>query len=482
MDKQTYDGAGKRPVSDAATWLPLSLDKILGRGFNSTPSSMAKTSSTSFSSLPPEIIHQILNHLAIGSILRFGRTCKKHHSASVLALQDLQLAVLPKRVHGILAFLHSANVNDPDYASGFEGQESLGRNQIIITSHLPIPVTRRNRHEIQGPTPAQYREELLQLQNALAYSALVSSAQVNLKSLTLHMYDIVSAPLTELLATRFLKLRHLHLNFKHHYLHDTCLPAGYWEYAVLLRGNPAWNALAGLGQRHESKLKLRNLESLTLERAGITDAQLRKWIQHNPGLRTLKLVNCLGANSSLVQWLGEYYRDDFDRTPRPTKLKHLAIEQCAHLSFGTAESYSWLDSLLAHGDGVGALSLKDTDDSPASPLQTLSLHKCPSTSTFALLEYLDKKRPPLDRIGLPSGRVLVRDMVSPPSKYPSLEPWHGRMTLNAIKAAIDALEPYDSNNPMFSYFRESLSSYKELNGHGQEGRIHVEHIEPDTTL
>ncbi|KAJ9640879.1 hypothetical protein H2204_003168 [Knufia peltigerae] len=450
---------------------------------------MADTSShASFSSLPSEILHQILNHLTIASILRFGRTSKKHHSASALALQELELAVLPKRVHGVLAFLHSADVNDPSYASGFEGQDSLGRNQIIITSHIPIPVMRRNRHEIRGPTPAQYREELIQLQNALAYSALVSSALVNLQSLTLHMYDLVSAPLTDLLATRFLKLRHLHLNFKHHYLHDTCLPAGYWEYSVLLRGHPAWNALAGLGQRHESKLKLHKLESLSLERAGITDAQLKKWIVQNPGLRDLKLVNCLGANSLFVQWLGEYYSDDADRSPRPTtKLKHLAIEECSYLSFGTAEAYSWLDPLLV--PSVGAQNAKDTlnNDSDSScaaapPLKTFSLRKCPSISTFALLEYLNEKRPPLDRIGLPNGRVLVRDTVSRPSEYPPLESWPASMTLNTIKTTIDTMEPYSSTGPMFSYFRESLSEYKEVGGHCYEGPIHIEHIEPDPTL
>ncbi|KIW14638.1 hypothetical protein PV08_07422 [Exophiala spinifera] len=443
---------------------------------------MAVTTPAPFSSLPPEILLHILNHLAFSDILRFARTSKQHYAASALALQELQLAVLPRRVHGKLAFLHSANVNDPDYASGLEGQDSLARNQVIVTSCLENPVMWQNRHELH-PSPARYREELIQLQNALAYSALVSSTLVNLQSLTLHMYDIVSAPLTELLATRFLKLRHLHLNFKHRYIHDTCLPAGYWEHAELLRGSPAWNALAGLGHRHESKLKLHHLESLTLERAGITEAQLRKWIQQNPGLRELQLVNCLGVDSSFVKWLGQYYSDNWDRSPHPTKkLKHLAFEECAYLSLGTAESYSWLDSLLV--PGVGVQSTKITDDSSASPLRTLSLSKCPLTSTFALLEYLDQKPPLLDRIGLPSDRVLVRDSASRPSKYPPAESRPDRMTLNTntVKTAFDTLGPCNSNFPISKYFGESLSRYKELSGYGRESPISAGQIEPDTTL
>ncbi|KAK5219092.1 hypothetical protein LTR99_006526 [Exophiala xenobiotica] len=438
---------------------------------------VTKKSPVHLSTLPPEILHQILAYLPISSLLRLARTCKKHYSTSIQALQKLQLAVLPRRVHGILAFLSATNVDELDYACAFTGQDSLGRNQIIITSHLPVPnPTMRGR----WPQPHQYREKLIHFQNALACSALSSSSLVNLQSLTLHMYDIRSAPLTELLATRFPHLRHLHLNFSHPYVHDTCLPARQWESPLLLRGSPVWNALVGMGEKHESNLKLRSLERLTLDRAGITCAQLRRWIKNNPGLRELTLRNCLGPDNEFVEWLGGYYSSKSIKSTRHAKLTHLVIENCTFLWLDSPEKFDWLDSLLEAGpEGEQHYTTTNgCDNSSTTALQVLSFHLCPSVSTFAFLQYLDKRRPVISRIGLANGRALVRRETD--AEYPPKEEWIGKTKLSTVRVAIDSPLLYFSDFPMFSYFRGCLAKYRAAKENEYRAGIRVGHIEPDT--
>ncbi len=317
----------------------------------------------------------------------------------------------------------------------------------------------------------------MQLQNALACSALSSSSLVNLQSLTLHMYDIKSTPLTELLATRFPHLRHLHLNFSHPYVHDTCLPAGQWESPLLLRGSPVWNALAGMGEKHESNLKLKTLERLTLDRAGITCAQLRRWIKNNPGLRELTLRNCLGADNEFLDWLGGYYSSKSIESTRHAKLTHLAIENCTFLWLETPEKFNWLDSLLEPGAEEQHCA-DGHDNSSTTTLQVLSFHLCPSVSTFAFLGYLDKRRPLLSRIGLPNGRGLVPRTTE--AEYPPLESWIGKTKLSTVRVAIDSPDLCFSHFPMFSYFRSCLARYRAVKETEYRDGTRVGFIEPDT--
>ncbi|KIV83793.1 hypothetical protein PV11_05787 [Exophiala sideris] len=374
------------------------------------------------SELPPELLHQILTYLPISNLLTFARTSKQHYSASISALQDLQLAILPKRVYGILAFLNASNFDDLDHNYTFWGHDSLSRNQIIVPSTLPIPPHRLKRSRSKKPdasrqllTPVQYREELFQLQNALSCSILSTPSLVNLQSLTLHIYNIISPSLSETIATRFPKLRHLHLNFNHPYLHDTCLPAQYWTSPLFLKGSPLWNSLAGLGRENEAKLRLTRLESLTGERAGITSVQLQRWIGRNPALKELTLRNVMGVDAEFVQWLGQYYicQSDKSNSPAPARLRNLALESCANLSLQSVEDFRWLDNLTFTESTVYLdEGLPDLDACSDTALQALSLHGSP-VSTTSLLKYLDETRPPLRQITLPSGRVLVARTTEP---------------------------------------------------------------------
>lgn len=362
------------------------------------------------SHLPPEILHQILTYLPISTLLTFARVSKQHYSASILALNILQLAILPRRVHGTLAFLDSSNWEDIDFNTGDIDYNHLTQNQIVVTSPLQVPRNGSKKHNGKASkppsTPAQYREQLFNLQNALAYSILSSRSLVNLQSLTLHIYHVTSPALTEILASHFPNLKTLRLNFSHPYLHDTCLPAQYWTSPVFLEGSPVWNAVAGIGEDHEARLRLRKLQRLTVERAGITSVQLRKWVESNPRLRELKLRNVAGVDAEFVQWLGQYHGASRDgkRTPRvagPVKLTSLALEHCSSLSIKSIEELEWLDPLFADR------SAGNLGEESHSALENLSLLGSKALSTPSLLRYLDTRRPPVRQVTLPDGRVLV---------------------------------------------------------------------------
>ncbi|ETI19478.1 hypothetical protein G647_09312 [Cladophialophora carrionii CBS 160.54] len=394
------------------------------------------------STLPPEVLHQVLKYLPIATLLKFGRTSKSNYSAAILALQNLRLAILPRHIHGVLAFLSSSTFDGVESDLGDTFFDDPARNQVIITSALP-PVDSLQRSRTRCPsqpavTPAQYREKLLQLQNALACSILSTPTLVRLSSLTLHIYHIVSPSLTEILATLLPCLRDLRLNFCHPYLHDTCLPAHYWTNPVFLESSPIWNSLAGVGGESGTHLRLRKLEKLTVERAGITSFQLRKWIECNPNLRELRLRNVAGVDAEFVQWLGQYYGagDPETEAPRPTRMKILALESCSSLVADSVEQLTWLDSLFGVGAKAGVCDQEEDD----AALQVFSLRYSMSVQTRALCAYLESRRPGVQQITLPDGRSLAtkaRHKRSSP-KEPSKEgERQGEDDNNAESAAIN---------------------------------------------
>ena len=363
--------------------------------------------SSPISALPPEVLHQILKYLPIATLLRFGRTSRRNYSAATLALKILRLAILPRQLHGVLAFLSSSTFEEFDIDIGDTTYDNPFRNQIIVPS--PLPPFNPPRPRTKPPsgtllTPAQYRDKLFQLQNALACSILSTPTLGSLNSLSLYIYHITSPSLTEVLATLLPSLRELRLNFYHPYLHDTCLPAQYWTNPVYLQPSPIWNALAGIGDRYNANLKLKKLEKLTIERAGINSFQLRKWVECNPNLRELRLRNVAGVDLEFVQWLGTYYgykETETSNMARPGQLKILALENCSNLVVGSVDDLRWLGSLFE----IGSAGIHHEDKPTA--LDVLSLRYSTSISTTAICAYLESHRPSLLQLTLPDGHILV---------------------------------------------------------------------------
>lgn len=379
----------------------------------------------SLASLPPEILHHILQCLPIPSLLSFSQVSKHYRRISCSALDTLHLAVLPRRIYGVLAFLNSLSLDDLDISDSVGKSSAL--EQVILTSKITTPAAEPPRRSPTRPddlnlTPAEYRDQLFTLQNALACKVLSTPALSNLHTLTLHLYHLSSPTLTRILATSLPHLRHLNLNFFHPYIHDTCLPAHYWASSVFLRGSPIWNSLAGLGAEHAVNLRLRNLESLTLARVGITSVQLRRWIENNPNLKQLTCRNVTGVDRDFVQWLGTYHTAQrHDRgVQRVARLTVLILENCSALKLRSMEDFCWLDHLFETLPGLD----NSTSDLGAAGLDVLSLRATDlsSISTPNFLTYLELRKPALEQVTLPDGRVFVAKQTTPPNQRSNLRP------------------------------------------------------------
>lgn len=78
-----------------------------------------------------------------------------------------------------------------------------------------------------------------------------------------------------------------------------------WYYPA--PGSTAWNLLAGIGNPKD--IGVTGLETLILERSGITPWQLAMLVERNPRLRVLKLRTCRGAQPEFLNWLGGVEKD-----------------------------------------------------------------------------------------------------------------------------------------------------------------------------
>ena len=101
-------------------------------------------------------------------------------------------------------------------------------------------------------------------------------------------------------------LRHLALRFEHPHVRDGGIRPDAWFRSA--DPSTGWNALIGIGP-YKDIGNITGLTTLTLERAGITPWQLRQLVKRNPGLRTLKMRTCNGAQPEFLYWLGGLVKD-----------------------------------------------------------------------------------------------------------------------------------------------------------------------------
>jgi len=288
---------------------------------------------TSIASLPSELLDIILSSLPISSLLALSATSKKYQVLAHKALQTLNLAVFPHDIHCQLALLtQQLRLGIPDdnerVSSNCPSFDCIAR-----TTGSPV----KSYSNVKNS--AEARTKRISIQNEIAAHILGQRSLRYLKRLVLNTYDIASTELTTVIATKLPQLKHLELNFNHPYIHDQYLSSGYWREAPA--GNPCWNALVGLGQTSQHNLRMRNLQSLRIERAGITSAQLRSLLKSNPQLRSIHLNNVTGVDQEFVQWLGIYCEDG------QTPLQEIILENCSQLRMQDSEDFAWLAGITA---------------------------------------------------------------------------------------------------------------------------------------
>ncbi|KAK2765445.1 hypothetical protein FQN54_008298 [Arachnomyces sp. PD_36] len=302
--------------------------------------------SDKLSNLPPEVVLLILSHLPIYSLLSFGATSRTNHAYHAMSLTQLHLAVFPKRIQSVIAWLNC----DPSFPTQAifrsPGCTSIQRHPQYISVELQKGTNgdqrrhHRSRKTSSGDRMIASSEEeprtsrqTIRDQNAVL-SNILNRYGSSLVTLEFLAYDLDEYAAHALGSNCQRKLRNLALHFEHTHVRDHTLPRDFWRKPA--PGSTAWNSLIGLGGRN---CGLRGLESLTLERAGITPWQLRKLVKRNRNLRELRLRTCSAVQPEFLEWLGTLGKrgkmvsyDDEAVAERGSMLEVLWVENCAGVS------------------------------------------------------------------------------------------------------------------------------------------------------
>ncbi|KAL4802739.1 hypothetical protein BDV18DRAFT_146467 [Aspergillus unguis] len=295
-----------------------------------------------FSRLPPEIALQILSHLSFEDLLSFGATCRLNQEYHIVSLKRLRLGVFEKRRHPKLSLL-GAEWTSPEESSGFCSEPSAERSYTISIVESQSRSTKeysslntcqtssfRQRNPTRHDKPRTL-EQMVRIQNQIL-SRVLRRYGKSLRYLEFMAYDITLEGATALGSNCTYTLRHLALRFEHTHIREGMMRPKAWLQPA--PANEAWNALIGIGRFKNSGLY--NLETLILERAGITSWQLMRLVKSNPDLTTLKLRTCRGARPDFLYWLGGM-ENDLDEAGQEdgivpgAKLEVLSLEHCHRL-------------------------------------------------------------------------------------------------------------------------------------------------------
>ncbi|KAL4797461.1 hypothetical protein BDV19DRAFT_46156 [Aspergillus venezuelensis] len=301
--------------------------------------------------LPPEIALQILSYLSFGDLLSFGATSRLNNEYHILSLKSLRLGVFEKRVHSLISLLQAGWAN-PDHLSGAWVDQEIEQHHMISLVHQqekprklrtqcgnPSKTTEQKHRSPTTRNKPRTQEQMVRLQNQ-TFGRVLRRYGSSLRSLEFMAYDISQEGAAALGTNCQQTLRHLALRFEHPHIRDGVVRPSAWLHPA--PGNEAWNSLIGIGRIKNTGLC--NLETLIMERAGITPWQLIMLVKKNPNLTTLKLRTCRGARPEFLYWLGGIESDLDEGTqlqePAPgANLEVLALENCHKLLDGPMEEY-----------------------------------------------------------------------------------------------------------------------------------------------
>ncbi len=217
-------------------------------------------------SLPPELTREIMSYLPVRSLLSFGLTCKNNHAIQAVSLCTLQLGVFHSRLNGMISLIESSSKHSS-------------------THSVPVIL---HRHESRS------KQEIIRRQNSIV-QAVVSRYRHTLRDLEVVVWDLTE-PTSAALA-QLCNLRRLSLRFDHPHTRHRDLDRSFWDAAPR---STAWNHFAAPRGKGKS---LGRLESLNLERSGITDYQLQQILECNPRLTELRLQKCLSLTEETFEYL-----------------------------------------------------------------------------------------------------------------------------------------------------------------------------------
>ncbi|KAL4979417.1 hypothetical protein BDW66DRAFT_148171 [Aspergillus desertorum] len=340
--------------------------------------------------LPLEIALQILSYLSFNDLLSFGATSRLNNEYHIVSLKRLRLGVFEKRVHSIISLLQAGWASPEQLGSIWVDNEAERNYTISVVQHqsrkieqwplvrkLGQKINRRQQIPKQHDRP-QTQEQMVRLQNQILTRVLQRYGH-SLRSLEFMAYDLNLEGATALGSHCQNTLRLLALKFEHPHIRDGVMRPSTWLHPA--PANESWNSLIGIGRF--KGIGLCSLESLILERVGITSWQLMMLVRRNHNLTTLKLRTCRGARPEFLYWLGGL-KSDLDETearldgPAPgAKLEVLALEHCHRLlkhpiEEGDDPSDGKLDSGFEWVRGLSNLQLLSFSESTHIPSERIN--------------------------------------------------------------------------------------------------------------
>ncbi|KKK16781.1 hypothetical protein P175DRAFT_0432969 [Aspergillus ochraceoroseus IBT 24754] len=303
-------------------------------------------------SLPLEIVLHILSYLPCETLLAFGETSRANYNYHILSLKRLRLGVFEKRVHSTISLLQAGWATPDQLACARRNNEHGSSYIISVIQPENKPVhqelwykhpyrTINSRRCVPIPRSKSWTlEQLIRAQN-LIFTRVLTRYGPTLLNLEFMAYDLDLDGAKALGLNCQHSLRHLALRFEHAHIRDGPVRPSTWLHPA--PGSEAWNMLVGVGRY--KNIGLCNLETLIMERAGITPWQLIMLVKNNPNLTVLKLRTCRGAQPEFLNWLGGIESDSgeamtqIDSVAPGAKLKILWLEHCHRLLSHSIEEY-----------------------------------------------------------------------------------------------------------------------------------------------
>jgi hypothetical protein len=334
--------------------------------------------------LPLEIISMILSRLSIYSLVSFGATSRNNFRHHILGVKRLHLAVFNRPLDAHIAFVDRGLSNNSNKSDDLSQVHQIRVVLPRSSTQFDLPPrayfekflgTKRGKQKYASLMSDKEFGDLLSVEQTIRaqnekFAQMVCRYGATLMELEFLAHDLSNEGAMALSASCGSKLRHLGLRFQHPHVRDRFLTSGhYW--ANPAPASSSWNYLIGIGPRAK-EIGMSNLESLVLERAGITPWQLRMLIKRNRTLEVLKLRTCAAVKPEFVNWLGGMDIPDYEgEIPRQegepvpgASLKILWLENCSGIYSKSTKCHGKnqdIDSGLEWVRGLVGLQVSDSE-------------------------------------------------------------------------------------------------------------------------
>lgn len=228
---------------------------------------------SSLASLPPELIREVVSYLPIASLLAFGLTSKEYHAIQCCSISTLRLGVFPSRLAGMISLMEAAA--DISYIHS-------------VQTVLPKSQTRS-------------KEVVIRSQNVVIQN-VVDRHRQTLRDLEIALWDLKKPSAYSV--SRLVNLRRLSIRLDHPHTRHAKVDQEFWEISPV---STVWNSFFA---KPDGKKVFGRLQSLNLERAGITDFQLQQVLKNNPMISDLRLRKCLALTRETFEHLA---RDEINK-------------------------------------------------------------------------------------------------------------------------------------------------------------------------